>query len=95
MQAQDVQDVLDLNQILESPQREFTPEGKASLIAELLDWHFGRGATDQAYPDYPDQGTDLAPMALPKVGRGKAKASAPEPDSFEATPDPASDEPDF
>lgn len=65
------------------------------LIADLFRWADSRanqlaaGHTDIAYPD---KGTDAA---KPKRGSSKAKPVGVPEDSFEASPDPSADEPDF
>lgn len=72
MQAQDVQDILTLDHIVESFPH--TPDGKHSLIAALIDWKGGasNGSAVEATP-VPEPEPEPAAPAAAKTSRAKAK----------------------
>lgn len=81
MNVKEIADVLEVSTILQQPH-----DSASELIAALIDWRDGtRVAVEQ-------DGVITVDTVKPK--RGKAKAEVPD-DSFEATPDPSADEPDF
>jgi hypothetical protein len=82
MDVKDIQDVLDLQVVLGGIGWDAISREPKS-IAALLEWkHRDDGKTDI-----------VATVDPPKAKRGKG-VEVPD-DSFEPTPDPASDEPDF
>lgn len=87
MQATDVQDVLALSATLDR----FTSgeDAPADTIVALINWRDSTADVVVGLVEEPDAGT----TGKPKAKRGKA-VEVPD-DTFEATPDPASDEPDF
>jgi hypothetical protein len=85
MKATDVADVLALAEILESPAHSHTPEGKAYLIAALVEWRDSSKVV-ATVAGWPDEGT----TAKPKAKRGKAATT-----SDPSVSDVTDDEPDF
>lgn len=83
MKLSDVQDVLDLQAILS------TADTLTDRIGALINWRDSTADVVVGLVEEPDAGT----TGKPKAKRGKG-VEVPD-DTFEATPDPASDEPDF
>lgn len=88
MDVKDIQELFDLQQVLADVTGSVDADivTEPNVLAALLEWkHRDDGKVDV----YPDAGT----TGKSKAKRGKG-VEVPE-DTFEPTPDPASDEPDF